>query len=238
MSMMVNPYRFAAPAPAADLADLFANGEIGDWWRFDAANTSANTVGDRIGTATGLVNGVLLQNAGLDATKPTLVQISGRDAASFGADILSHNFGSDIAQPGTIIVCLADTDTGATAIVTGSSSTKRWQISIDSGNDLCAFAPSELDSTINAPIGTRVLTVEFNGASSKYRSNGTQTATGNVGSAVTNQLTVGSLWDGTFGMSSGSIYSLLFINRLLTGGAGGELDRAERLLGSHAGLSW
>lgn len=235
MGMLVNPWRHPV-IPFSDIEALFANGEIGDYWRFDAANTDANAEGDSITAATGLVSGRILEDA-VPSNAPRLRLPGGREAARFDgdADRLIYNFGSTVAQPGTIIVCLTNSNTVPTVIVTGSSTTSRWQISIDSDGDLTAYAGAELDSTINGPIGTKVLTVEFNGASSKFRVNGTQTATGNAGSQGTDQITLGSLWDGQFGTTS-DIYSLLFIDRLLDPTT--ELDPVERLLGSHAGLSW
>ena len=55
-----------------------------------------------------------------------------------------------------------------------------------------------------------------------------------MGSQGTNQITLGALYDGTLGLGI-DVYSLVFINRLLTAS---ELDMVERLFGSHAGLSW
>lgn len=236
MSMLVNSFRSALPA---NLSDLFANGETGDWWRFDVANTDATTTPENFTVATGLVNGLLLEDAD-PANVPNTTTISGNEVGHFNgpSDRLLLNFGSTIAQPGTIIISLSNTSVNTSrVIVTGSSTTLRWQISVDGSSNVIGFAGATLDSTINVPIGAKVLTYEFNGASSKIRINGTQTASGNMGTQGTNQLTVGSLYDGTIGPTE-DIFSVLFINRLLTSGAGGELDRAERLLGSHQGLTW
>lgn len=235
MGMLVNPYRHGA---AFNPASLFTGGETGDYWRFDAANTDANVATDPIGTATGVVNGRTLVQA-TAVNKPTLTTVSGREAASFDAsgandDWLIHSFGSTVSQPATLIVCLGDTSTLTHVIATGSSTTSRMQLSVDGSNNVIIYAGSTLDSTNNAPIGTKVITGIFDGASSKTRYNGTQTATGNAGTQSTNQLTVGALWDGTFA-GTNVIYSLLFINRLLTSD---ELNNAERYLGAHAGLSW
>jgi hypothetical protein len=217
------------------LDDLFANGEIGDWWRFDSENTTVGAVSQLIDTATGIVNGRVLSQS-TEANRPILTTVSGTECAHFGngSDYLIHSLGSTVAQPGTIIISIADTATSTHPIITGSSSSSRWQINNDSDDDIIAYAGAELDSGFNAPIGTKVLTVEFNGASSKFRRNGVQTASGNAGSQSTNQITIGALWDGSF-PGDFSVWSLLFIDRILTAS---ELDRAERLLGGHAGLSW
>jgi hypothetical protein len=231
----------ASAAVVDDLSDLFAGGEDGDWWRFDVANTTATAVGDPFLTATGIINALAL-TAPSGSNRPEIGNATGYEYASFlgaTADRLIHTFGSDISQPGTIIACMSDGDTSTHAIYTGSSSTKRWQLSNSSGGDLIMFAGSTLDTTLNEPPASTavVFTAEFNGGSSVFRRNGTQLVTGSAGTQVTNQLTVGAVWDGS---SAGSItvYSLLFIDRLLTTGDGGERDRAERLLGSHAGVTW
>jgi hypothetical protein len=119
-------------------------------------------------------------------------------------------------------------------MASGSSTLVRWQISNDGSNNIIAYAGATLDSTLNMPMGTKVLAAEFNGASSKFRVNGTQAATGNAGTQTTDQLTLGGLWDASF-CGSMNIYGALFIDRILTAG---EMDRAERLLGSYAGLTW
>lgn len=213
---------------------LFANGETGDYWVFDNVHTDAATIGAEISSAIGLANGLNLSAPDMSHT-PNLTMTS-RMGADFdgSADRLRHAFGSTIAQPGTIIICVFDNATSTHGIVTGSAAGSRWQISVDSANDLIAFASAEMDSGQNAPIDTKVLTVEYNGASSRFRINGTQVATGNVGTQGTNQLTLGAIWDGTFGMN-GKVYGLLFINRILTGA---ERDDAERFLGSLVGLTW
>jgi hypothetical protein len=243
------PFRAATFAKAVavedDLADLFANGETGDWWRFDEANTNgsigdgANQLGTAFSTATGMVNGLTLSEEGAAFGPELSSDASSRVYGRFGRGGLDtrlfRNWGSTIAQPGTIILGISNGDTATHIIFTGSSGTNRWQLSNDSTDDLVMFAPgTEFDTTINSPIGNHVLTCEFNGASSKLRRDGTQIATGNPGTGGTNRLTIGAVWDGTFGGAFG-IYSILFINRLLTSD---ERDRAERLFGSHMGISW
>lgn len=215
---------------------LFANGEIGDLWRFDADNTNATVVTDPVNEATGLVNSRVMDDLDPAGSSATLVQVNGNFAAQFdaGSDLLYHNFGSTVVQPGTIILCLGDSDVTTHVLATGSSAALRWQISNDGSDNIIAFAGATLDSTINAPIGTKVLAAVFNGASSVFRVNGVQVATGNAGTQGTDRLTLGALYDGTFA-GTVNFYSAMFINRLLTAP---ELDGAERLLGSHAGLSW
>lgn len=219
---------------AAALKSLFAGGETGDWWVFDNVHTDQTTNGGNITTATGLINGRVMTSAG---TSPTLNLASGKWAmrsAGSGGSRMAHNFGS-VAQPGTIILALGNSQAGSARIfATGSSSGSRWQISNDSSDNIIAFAGSTLDSTINSAMGTRLLTVEFNGASSKFRVDGTQTAAATTGTQATDQLTLGALYDGTF-PSTTNFYSALFINRILTTN---ERDMAERVLGSYAGLTW
>lgn len=230
---MLTFYDFGAAA-TDDLSDLFGSGETGDWWIFDNVHTNATADGQSITAATGIVNGLVMTNP---ATAPTLASLSGLWAmrTHFGSnDRLHYNFGSDISQPGTIILALGSSETTTHVICTGSSTTKRWQISDSSGGDIIMFAGSTLDSTINENYGTKAFTAEFNGASSVFRSNGTQTASGNAGTQATNQFTLGALYDGSF-PGDINFYAALFINRLLTST---ERDRAERLLGSYAGLSW
>ncbi len=232
MSFLVNPHRFSVAAD--NLVDLFANGEIGDFWIFDDVYTDGNNDGDPVTTATGAVNGRVLEDAG---TSPTLESISGRWAVQTGpggGSRLFHALGSTVAQPGTIILCSSSGELDTHSIVTGSLTTLRWQISTNSGGDIIAFAGSSLDSTINENYATQVFAVEFNGASSKFRVNGTQTAAATTGTQSTNQITIGALWDGT-SLGTTQFYALLFINRLLTAS---ELDRAERMLGSKGGVTW
>jgi hypothetical protein len=219
-----------------DLSDLFANGEVGDWWRFDAANTNSTGVGTAFTTATGIVNGLVLSEADAGGTSPGIVATGGYEAANIdsASERLIYNFGSTIAQPGTIIICLFGNTLATHVILTGSSAAVRWHLANNSTDDIIMFAGTTLDSTINADYGTKVFTAEFNGASSVFRSNGTQTATGNAGTQGTNRITLGALYDGT-NTFDGRVYSLLVIDRLLTST---ERDRAERLFGSHAGLSW
>lgn len=196
---------------------MFGGGETGDLWRFDADNTDATTAGDGIGTATGLVNSTTM-TAPDASNKPTLQTVGGYQCASFdgSGDRLVRAFGSTVSQPGTILIALRNNSTATHAIVTGSSSSSRWQISNDSSdNIILVSASTALDSTFNSPIGDAVLTVELNGASSKFRKNGIQTASGNAGTGGTNQLTVGALWDGTFGGAM-DVYAVMFINRVLT----------------------
>lgn len=236
MSFLINPYAYAASAPPFDPATLFTGGEVGDFWRFDAANTDANAVNDPITVATGVVNGLLLEEVDPAGSSATLTDISGNIAGNFNSasERMDYDFGSTIAQPATIIICIGDNDLATHIIVTGSAAGSRMQISNDSSDNIIMFAGSTLDTTINANFGTKVFTAEFNGASSKFRQNGTQTATGNAGTQGTNRITISALWDGTF-PGSMNIYSLLFIDRILTST---ELDDVERLMGSHAGLSW
>lgn len=234
MGMLVNPYRHGPSYPST-LNHLFTGGETGDHWVFDNVHTNAASDGANITTATGLVNGRVMTNPG---TAPKLRSLSGKWAMdSNGSGVrLHHNFGSAVAQPGTIIICLQDSSVATHIIATGDSSSSRWQINNDSSGNIIMYAGSTLDTTLNEPPAdpVKVFTAEFNGASSKFRSNGTQTATGNAGTQSTAQLTIAALYDGTFN-GAFYTYSALFINRILTAG---ELDGAERLLGSYAGLTW
>lgn len=241
MSFVINPYRYAVSGPPYDPSVLFGGGEVGDWWVFDPANTDAAVDEDPITVATGLVNGLILEDAG--TTPPTLQDVGGGKWAARtrndNSGRLFHTFGSSVAQPLTIILCVGDSDTSTHILCTGSSSGSRCQISNSGGGDLIMFAGSTLDTTINEPPAStpKVFTAQFNGGSSLFRSNGTQTATGNAGTQGTNQLTLGALYDGTF-PGSVNFYAALFIDRILTAGAGNELDLAERGMGVYAGLTW
>jgi hypothetical protein len=213
---------------------LFAGGETGDYWVFDNVHTNAATINAEISSAIGLANGLNLSAPDM-ANTPNLTMASrmGADFDGVG-DRLQYAIGSTIAQPGTIIICLLDNSTATHGIVTGSSTTLRWQISNDSSDNIIMFAGTSKDTTINAGFGTKVFTAQFNGASSLFRQNGTQVASGTAGAQSTNQVTVGAIYDGTFGMD-GKVYGLLFIDRILTTA---ERDDAERFLGSLSGLTW
>lgn len=224
---------FAGGASGPDnLADLFANGEVGDWWRFDNVHTNAASAGATCTSATGIINGRVLSSS----NNAELQSSGGNFFLNMTSDMFIHNFGSTRPQPGTVIICVNDTDTTTHVVYSGSSSALRWQLSNSGSGDIILFAGATLDTTVNegAGFGLKVVTGVFNGASSLSRFNGTQTATGNAGTQGTDRITLGALYDGTFGGSI-NVYSLLVIDRLLTAS---ELDRAERLLGSHAGLTW
>lgn len=232
---LISASRRRTSTPVDTLADLFASGELGEHWRFDNVHTNQTVVDGDVTAATGLANGLVMTNP---ATAPVLKLVSGFYAMQTfgGGRRLKYTFGSNLTQPGTLIVCVGDTDVATHVIATGSSSTLRWQISNDGSGNLIGFAGASLDSTIDEPVAStpKVFAVEFNGASSKFRVNGTQTATGNAGTQSTNQLTLGALYDGTFGGSI-NFFGAFIINRLLTST---ERDRVERLLGSYAGLTW
>jgi hypothetical protein len=227
------------------LDDLFASGEEGDWWWFHTKFMNLKGFNEQISSVTGQVNELELTplddvsnkraNTRLADENSTL---SGYQCAYFDgtslSDTLHYDFGSTIAQPGTIILALKSSDTDTGIYCTGSSDSLRWQISNDGGDDIVAFAGSELDSTFNSPIGTKVLAVEYNGASSRFIRNGTVTATGNAGSQGTDQLTLGAVWDETF-PAEFFLFAALFIDRILTSD---ELDRAQRILGSKGGITW
>jgi hypothetical protein len=234
--MIASARRRSGGAAPFDPATLFTSGEVGDLWRFDNVHTDQTVVGSNISAATGLVNGHVLGVAD-PANLPDLAQPSGIYAARFdgSADRLIYNFGTNIAQPGTIIICVNDGSIATHSLVSGSSSTLRWQLGTSSANFVILFAGSTYTTTLAENYGFKVLTAEFNGTSSKLYANGTQIGTtGNAGTQATNQITVGANFDGSGGFN-GDIYSVLIISRLLTST---ERDRAERLLGSHAGLTW
>lgn len=226
----------AAGGGGDPLADLFGSGEVGDLWRFNTANMSLS--GSNVLSATGLINALVMTGAG----DPQLSSISGNECIAYGGgnEVLLHDFGTIIAQPGTIIFS-ADVITGSLdVIVGGNDTTNRWQISLSSGSPATlttAAGASTLTANRTTPIEKAVITVEFNGASSIIRINGVQFATGNLGTAGIDYLTSGAWFDGTSAWA-GSKYGMLFIDRLLTTGAGGELDRAERQLGSYGGNTW
>lgn len=218
------------------LNHLFTGGETGDHWVFDDTHTTHSGVGTDITAATGLVNGLVM--TGPDAAnRPDLNLVSGRYSALFdgNGDRLKYTFGANVSQPGTIILAGNSTDpNNPKGIVTGSSTTLRWQMSVDGSGNIIIYAGASLDTTRNAALGNQVFTAVYNGASSLSRFNGTQTASGNAGTQQTNQVTIGALYDGTLGFTLNA-YSLLFINRILTPT---ELDGAERLMGTYGGLSW
>lgn len=196
----------------ADLSPIFASGEEGDVWSFDPTNLVTSGA---ITTVTGLINGLnLTVPAG---TGPNLGKSDDRWVGRFSGNRMIHAFGSTLTQAGTIILGIRSADTNTHAIVTGSGSSSRWQLSNDSGDDLIAFANSELDSGLNAPVGHAAIGALFNGASSAYYKDGSVVATGNVGTQGTNQITIGALWDGTFSLT-GDIFAVFIVDRELTAG--------------------
>lgn len=234
--MPFDALRMRNPA-SSSLSGLWQPGDFGDWWRFDAANTDADAESDPITLATGNLNGLLLEDAD-PANVPNLNTVSGNQAGRFSApsDRLFLNFGSTIPQPITIIVSLNNGSVGTSSvIVTGSSTTLRCQISVDSSSRLIGFAGTTLLSGTTVPIGAKVLTFVFNGASSKIRINGTQVASGNMGTQGTDQITVGALYDGTNGPTE-DIFSLAFHAGRVPSDS--ELNITERAMGAHQGLSW
>lgn len=220
MGMLVNPYRHVAAGGGVDtLADLFASGEVGGFWIGDGPNTDGNVAGDSVTTATDTIFGHVM-TLSANIAQPKLEASGSNVGTRFNGGTgsgqrLIYNFGSDIPQPYAIAVCITTGDTGSTIIATGSSSTKRGQISLDSSSNLIGFDGATLDSTINAPLGTRMLYHEANGASSKWFVDDSTTAkaTGNAGTQVTNQLTIGALWDGTFDCN-GLYFAWLIISRI------------------------
>lgn len=241
MHTVINAFMLAAAA-ADPLADMFANGETGDYWRFDADNTDANALDDAIGTATGLVNGLQLTQA-TGSLKPLLKELRGKQCAMFdgSGDRLIHSFGSAISQPGTIIVSYDAPETPAFSnqIVTGSGLASRWQIAINSSKQLYVLAnntATELNTGFLDPHTGLLINTEFNGASSKVRVNGYEVITGDVGSLTTDQLTVGEQWDGgDSGSGTRYIHGVFFIDRILTSG---EIAYIEDLMATDAGLDF
>lgn len=234
MSFLINPYRYAASSVPFELDDLFANSEIGDTWRFNSSNMSLS--GATILSATGLANALLMPAGG---GSPQLNTISGNQCATFDGndDHLEHDFGSAISQPITIILSTDVIGSNTNAILAGSDNLTRCQIQQDNSNRLLGYAGSNLLSGRTAPMEKAVVAMEFNGASSKIYVNGVLTATGNMGSDTTDFLTLAAWADATSEWA-GSMYGAMLINRLLTTGSGGELDRAMRLLGSWGGNTW
>lgn len=222
----------------ASLDDLFSGGETGDWWWFDTEFMDVKTFNQQIRNVVGQVNGLALTPlVDADNKRPNTRLSGGYQCAYFDggvADTLQHVFGSTIPQPGTIILALTSSDTDTGAYVTGSSAAVRWQISNDSSDNIIAYSGATLDSAFNSPIGTKVLSAEYNGASSRFRRNGTTTATGNAGTQGTNRFLFGALWDETF-PAEFYLFAALGISRILTAS---ELDRAERILGSKGGITW
>lgn len=199
------------------LAALFAGGETGDVWRFDQQNTdAAGTSSDPFSTATGSINGLQLTQ-GTGTRQPKIRITNGVEMAYFdGSDMLTHTFEADVAQPGTIIIGLSSTDTTTHAIYTGSSSTKRWQLSNSSTDDLLAVADATLSiSPLKTPLNNAVISSIYNGASSSVRVNRGQRISGNAGAVATNQISLGALWDATVAFT-GDIAGFIFINRVLT----------------------
>jgi hypothetical protein len=216
---------------AFNIEDLFANGELGDYWRYDLANTDANALNDPFTTATGLVNG-LVMNVGDPTKTPEIIDLNGVEVGDFGtpSDRMVYNFGGAVPQPGTIIIAIQSVlDLASRVVYSGSAVGSRWQLSINSTSDIISFAGLSLDSGRDKPFGTHIITSEFNGASSSisFRGDGgtSSLATGNAGSQSTDQICLGSLWDGTIG--AGFICpALLMIDRLLTAS---EKDGVEQL---------
>ena len=216
------------------LAGLFTGGYIGDVWRFSPPYSDAVADNDPIGSVTGAVNGRALTAS--STARPLLRKVGNRWCARTDGvnDRLVHNFGSAVAQPGTIIVCLGDSSIATHTIATGSSTGSRWQISNDGSGNVIAFAGTTLDSTLNEPPAdpAKVLMAEFDGATTKFYANGVLVATGNAGTQSTDQITFGALWDGTFGGDI-NFYSALFINKKLSVA---ERQLAERVMASHGNV--
>lgn len=230
--MLINPYRFAGFTPA----DLFASGEAGDYYIFDADNTDASADGEVIGSATGLANGNDLTQT-TAASKPLLKESGGLSWARFdGTDDLLQTaaFASPISQPTTMIVGVDYIDTGAgTRVVTGLTSGARQLLGGDGSNNIFAFAGTSLDSGLNNPQATAVWTVIFDGANGIIRKDGTQLATGDVGANAQDGLTVGAAFNATADTQV-DVFSLIFVEGALTGD---DLSDAEQWTADRCGVT-
>lgn len=209
------------------LAFLFANGEIGDYWRFNASHVTV--AGGIITAAYGLINGLQLVN-GAGAT-PTLATVGGIETADFGtADFLKRDLISAISQPGTFVTGVTGFSNDITGqVIVGSDIATRWQMSIDGSNRLVAYAGTQINTQRVSPRSTpQICVTVFNGASSKIRLNGLPMLTGNAGSNTTDFLSVGGYGDGSNPFID-NIIDFLFINRVLTAS---EMDIVERYFAS------
>lgn len=209
------------PPALTPLEAIFANGEIGDIWRFDQANTdAAGNASNPFSIARGIINrrALVQETAG---ARPKIRLSSSVETAYFdGGDLLTHNFGSDISQPGTIIIALNNNDTTTHAIFSGSADSKRWQMGNDSGGMVEASAATSasgitLDAA-NEPPGRAVFTFIFNGASSIIRKDRGQRIIGNAGTLPTDQLTIGGAYPGSGFQMVGEVFGVLFVDRVLT----------------------
>lgn len=204
-----------APSSTHPLTPLFAGGEFGDLWRFDQAHTdAAGTASDPFGVAYGLINGLQLTQ-GTAGLKPKVRVTDGIEVGYFdGGDLLQLIFGVDVPQPGTIIIALDSTDVSTHIIYTSQlASTKRWQLSNNSSDNVELFAGTSLTG-IRSPLGKAVITGVFDGASSKQRRGRGTRRTGNAGTQVTDSLFVGGYASNP--SFTGDVVGILFIDRVLT----------------------
>lgn len=215
---------------------MFAGGETGDVWRFDAAHSEMAS--SSFLSTTGLVNA--LQMTRHPSGSPTLNTINGNECANFdgNGDVFLYDFGSEISQPGMIVIS-GDVFVSATAAVIvgsdGAGTTSRWGLNRHSTNYLQPLGGStSFGGTRQFPIEKAVITIRYDGANSAVRINGIEFATGDLGSATTDYLTFGGWADGGSEWA-GNLYGGAFINRDLDDE---ELDYLERLLGSYGGNEW
>lgn len=138
-------------------------------------------------------------NATEATAKPSWVTgvANGRPVVRFaGAQKLASSYGSTVVQPWCVLVVASLTGALNEALVDGVDSTNRIEVYQSASTTISLFAGTQINGT-NVAIGalTTYLLVA-NGASSIIRANGSQIASGAVGSNGVAGLTIGSNFGG------------------------------------------
>lgn len=135
---------------------------------------------------------------------PTFVQSSmgGQPVVRFdgSSNYLDVTFGTTYTQPNTIITAIRFEGALGTADVPvwfdGSDSSNRHYLDNEgTTDDIRVFAGASLDTGYSVDNNAHLLTVIYNGSSSVVRVDGSQVATGDVGSQSLAGLTLGAQWD-------------------------------------------
>ncbi len=178
-------------------------GIIVDWWRIEEGVTKDGS--DKVSSWLGSINGIdLAQGTGAKQPTWTADQINGYPAIVFDgtADFLKGAFGASYAQPNTVILISdepADVD-GTEIFIDGFDDAHRmqmWQSGV-ANNDYRLIAPLQYVSTYaTGGSGFKIWSFVFNGASSKFRVNGTDySSADDVGNHEMNGITIGADRDG------------------------------------------
>lgn len=134
-----------------------------------------------------------------------------------GGDLLQTSaFGSPLSQPGTLVV-VGSTESNLGVLVTGLTSTARWQLYRADSNQRRhkMYAGSELASGSAGPTAPTLFVATYDGGSSSLERNGSTIMAGNAGSQSLDGLSLFAYLDGTFG-EVGRIAFLGLIGRELT----------------------